>query len=345
MTKNTALFLLRFGQIVRIVGCLAFLMEVLFWPTAEASILVRPVLTQEARLQVHLQKQRSGNQSFVEYWRSKNPSPEKVTELQTLFEEAQRTLLKDGPTVAKPKYKEVTELALTSDWKSTDREIIFQSFLRLASFENEHTKKMQYFAQAFSLDWDLKVDKEVFSPALEKEYAEFRSKQQKEFQIWRPAQSPDIQVFINGKKIDSAKINLSPGTKRITLVSNAHLPHTVLMDPETLKRTRIRLESLITGTCGAAKWNYQDAESSNFVAVFDSCLEDYDGKTVSLFESESKSTPSAASIQFPAELPNAPLYKKPLFWVVTGAIVVGAVLLFQKNQEANSKTPTHSEGM
>src|SRR4051794_11534714 len=108
------------GRIVRILGSFGLLSQCVSLSTS-AAILVRTPEAEEARLQVLLQKDKTGKQSFVEYWRGKNPAKEKVEELQRSFEEAQRALLDGGPDNSISHFKKVAELALTADWKNPER--------------------------------------------------------------------------------------------------------------------------------------------------------------------------------------------------------------------------------
>lgn len=323
-------------------------LSVFYSSSGYCAVFVRTPQTSEPRLQVLLQKQRSGNESFVEYWRSRNPTSEKVLELRNSFEEAQRLLLRKGPDIAKAHFQQIAQLTTSADWKVPEREIIFQSILRAASFEKDATLRRKYFAEATSLDDSMNADAEIFDPLFVKEYESFRSEYLTRSQIWRPRLSQEVEIYVNGKRSPNPeKLRLSPGIKRITIVGNATLPHTMLLDIGSLQKNPIHLEALVTGNCGNLTWGYRGDDKNNFVAVLESdCMGD--GKApLGIRGNESVGLPPRQNeLNFPTEIKNESIVKKPLFWIVTGAVITAAVIIIKnQNQQSNSPAPTHSEGL
>ncbi len=343
-------FPLKVGRIVRGFGLLCCTLQVALGPLSQASVLVRAVQVSEAQLQVQLQAKRGGNQSFVEFWRERNPAPEKVISLQSLFEDAQRTLLTEGPLKAKDKYLKITELATSADWKASEREMIFVSIIRLASFESDPLKRKQYYLSAANLDEDIQIDTQAFDPGIETEYKIFRVHYLSKSHAWRPRLPIDTEIYINGRRIkNTQKIRLSPGSKRITLVSNATLPHTLLTDYETLQKTNLKLQPILTGSCGQLEWKYSGEEKNDFVAILDkNCVEGPDGSKVASFNFPINTAPAKNAIYFPAMPPSESIFKKPFFWVVTGAVLVAAAIVIKnqsQSQAENSPAPTHEKGL
>ncbi len=286
-----------------------------FCPSVFASILIRSPGTPEARLQVLLQKKRSGNLSFIEHWRSKTPAAEKVHDLQTAFEEAQRKLLSQGPEASKDLFQRVVAFAHTADWKVSERRLIFQSFLRLALAEKNVEIKNDYVTRAITLDESMEPDSEIFAPEFIKGFRSDRAALLKKSQSWRPNFPSDVEIYINGRRLSNTrKIELVPGTKRVTLVSNWTIPHTLLVNTSALSRTPIKLQPLIEGKCGSLNWNYSAPDRKDFVAVLDTCFETADGPTNDALEASPRTAPLRTAVNFPTVSPSESILKKPLFW-------------------------------
>jgi len=344
INSNLGIFVRNVGRFTLVQTLILVLMST----SAHAGILVRPPQTPEARLQVYLQKQRSNNQSFVEFWRSQNPTGEKIIELQNVFEAAQRLLLAEGPNAAKTKFLEVSDFAFKADWKETEREIIFQSLMRLASFEKDPSSRAKLFEKAASFDLDRKPDSEIFEPNFVSEFSQYKKSVLTRLIVWRPKIDQDIEIYLNGKRIhQNQRILLSPGLKRITFVSNSNLPHTMLVEPAKIDQTPVTLQPIVTGECGHLNWHYPAEDRTRFVALLENdCIERGDGTRGGLFEKIERPAPSRTAISFPAETSSESILKKPLFWVVTGALVTAAVLVIQNNKPSGqSPTPTHAEGL
>ena len=150
--------------------------------------------------------------SYVEFWSERNPLKSDVDHLLDVFERAQMAYLNNPLDEAKTLFENVVQLAHQSDWKNSQRELLFSAFLRLAQFESTEEGRKHYLKRAIALDHEMEPNTSLFPPPLVEEFKTIRRSMREQSFIWKKP--------ISFKVAETTKAAVGPTTsRRILLIS------------------------------------------------------------------------------------------------------------------------------
>jgi hypothetical protein len=172
----------------------------------------------------------------------------KVTQL---LKEAQFNFLNGSLGSAKEGFEKINDMKWSCDWKEDERKIITFAMFRLAQLSDNPAEQMNFLSDAIGFDDDIKPDASVFPPPLISLYN--KTKQQL---IRQPLILPDFtkkysSLLRNGKFISLSNMAISsyPLRARLTLVSEAYLPETIVVTPEEFQAYQLEPRAMIDGGC------------------------------------------------------------------------------------------------
>lgn len=186
------------------------------------------------------------------------PNAEQVKNLRLYLQRAQESYLSNNIGSAKTHFKEVTDLAFTTDWEPEHRLAIYYSFLRRAQMEEVSENQNQLITQALEFDPQLKPDPKLFSQRIQLEFGRIKEKYQ--WLSWSPKElfeKYDV-IKINGKVIPHLRreISVSHGLLRVSLFSDSFQRQNVKIRGKDLITWEPRHRPLSHGDC-------MDGESFN----------------------------------------------------------------------------------
>jgi hypothetical protein len=154
-----------------------------------------------------------------------SPTKSEQEELLGHFQQAQRLFLNDDASKSSEKYELIVSLSKKTDWSLGERQIIVNSYLRLAQLSPTEPQQKAWVREAVRFDNDIKPDKSLYPPPLRKMWDQILKEEEPFVRVWNVNEFKRdfTSIKINGKSYDLTKgstIKLFPGTLRVHLISN-----------------------------------------------------------------------------------------------------------------------------
>ncbi|MGE3974478.1 MAG: hypothetical protein AB7F59_08135 [Bdellovibrionales bacterium] len=289
--------------------------------------------------------------SYVEYWAKRNPSQSDINHLLDVFERAQVAYLHNPFDEAKTLFENVVQLAHQSDWKNSQRELLFTALLRLAQFEQNPEGRNHYLKRAIALDHEMEPNTSLFPPPLIKELKELRKDlRSRAYLFKKPVAERTSSVLLNGKKLNFQKpVMVVEGLHRLTVVSNGHVTWTKVLSQRDFENLYVERKALASGSCEKPQIHSETdlglTHSSYFFGT--SCVREGSKKKIIAMTALLPDHHSSATM--PSDAPSKPLWKKPWFWAAVAGVALTAILISQNNQNqpasGGGTQPTHSQGL
>ena len=183
------------------------------------------------------------------------PNDVQIEDLRFYLGQAQESYLNNDIDAAKANFKEVTDMAFTTDWEDEHRLAIFYSFLRRAQLEESKENRDKLITQAFEFDSHLQPDPKLFDKRIQSEFK--RIKENYPWLLWLPKNlfQKYSLIKINGRAMNFSmkRIPLSQGLLRASLFSNSFQSQSVEMKGTEFINWEPSQSPLFRGSCTDGK--------------------------------------------------------------------------------------------
>lgn len=275
------------------------------------------------------------------------PCPERY-ELENYSFSANDYFLNGSIEKAKEVFVQISDLQWSCDWKPKEREIIFESLLRLSQIPSSEGDQKKWMRSAVEFDPQGSPNSLLFPPPFVKDFED--TKKSLHFQTLSLAKYYDtyVKVYRNGRafSVNKKHIKIPNARARFTFVSDSHKPQTIVSDVSELQKKTIESSPYIHGDCKSFQfqkpptWNHDTRLFFNPECIVESTSPSRLAETAVV-------TPSNTLEQ---QLRSEPSRLKPTWiernylWV--GAALVGAVLISaemsNRKQTQTVITPSNS---
>ncbi|HVK62515.1 MAG TPA: hypothetical protein VM432_13235 [Bdellovibrionales bacterium] len=271
--------------------------------------------------------------------------------LKNALEKAQGAYLSNSLTVARAKFREITEMKLADDWNDSQREAIHYAFLRLAQTSDVATERDEWLLEAARVFPDLKVDGELFPPPLIEKYRAALER------VRAGSRSVDLSeiftgyrfVTVNGRVFDLEKndsIEIPSGKHRISAFSDSTAPFAEVTDVAQLEELHLNAKQIADGSCSEPHAN------GNALKKFGIARVDvlYPGGCLKEAVAES----SQKALDFKPTVERDPLFsttsdsptikaRRDWIWIGVAAVAAGAAYVIWKDSQRSSESSSSNE--
>ena len=250
----------------------------------------------------------------------------KQLDLEPMLIKAQYHFLKGSLVKAKRLFKDISDKALEYDWDQVHREKVSYAMLRSAQLEKSPEKQKRWIEKAFYFDDEFHPPTKLFPPPITDHWDVLKKNAKKVFILPDGARNFE-RVLINGKNISLAGglIQSHPGAKRLTFLSNSHLPITFKLNIAFLEDHKLGGVVLATGSCQAPKYHYHFGKRP--LAYYDQgCVSDRGTQVPPINLAQKPSSGEKKSIKS---------HRQTFFWVGAALLAVAAA---HQISQANKRT-------
>lgn len=266
-------------------------------------------------------------------------------DLQQYYHSANDNYLNGSLDKAKSEFLEISQLQLSCDWKSKERQQITESLYRLSQLTSSMIDQKTWMRAAVDFDPAQTPDKKLFPPPLLKLFDDIQKEQT--FKVIAMSKYYDTytRILRNGRsfQIDKKTLKFPEGQARFTFLSDSHAPKTVVVTATALQRSNIESAAFINGDCKSFQFQKPPTWKSGTRLFFSpECIVDQQVNTIL---AETINSPSSTFATNPIEqqiradsMPRKPTWiERNYLWV--GAALVGAVLI---SAEMNKRKDTQT---
>ncbi len=330
------------------------MISLLLSPPAPAQVLVRHPQVTPAEL-----KELSSSTSrphWLAYYQNTFPSPLQKQMLQQAFNRAEDAFVTSSLATAEQLFGQVLTRRFDADWTTREREWITHSFLRWAQLATNAQEQNKRIRQGAQFDPYADPSPNWFPPEL---LDQLRSEQKRVLKSTVPWTSPTLPdafeiLLVNGRSYDLGKttaILIPQGPTRLTWLSSALVPQTLLLHEVPSEPPQIPRQPLIMGECYSPQASeYLRHVVPEFSVLFpQECQRGFRrGKwdtELAVEDLESRPLPQGPvalmDLQPPQEVASPKRERKTWLW---GALLgVGLWFIYQHNQEAWSSVSPNAE--
>ncbi|MGZ3721305.1 MAG: hypothetical protein ACXVA9_00160 [Bdellovibrionales bacterium] len=260
--------------------------------------------------------------------------------LLTLFAEAQKSFLEKSNEEARAKFESVLTLLTHDDWEKSDREVFFQTYLRLAQMETAAGNRDRWLGLSLLLG-EINYDSSLFPPPLLARRTELLQSLPKKDVARRMLGLGWSHILINGqicKKGDCTAWPLYPGQVRMTVLSDQWLPQTMVFDLAEIDHLTPSQFAWAEGNCENEKLARETAGFADKKVFW--------GLNCAKPEVAVNLKPSIVPQQplplFTTAAPkSAPIYHSKWFWAGVTAAVAVIVIASSKKKETKEPSTTY----
>lgn len=280
--------------------------------------------------------ERHDRRTLGEYLEANRPGQDFERRLRAKLESAQRAWLSGSTDSARSDFIELVDLAPLGDWRDPQREAILYAHLRLAQSSATPIERSDWLTKAARLVTDLEPDTSLFPPPLIREFREARAKvaTQSTSVVLKDVFPGFRYVLVDGRKFSldsSAPVRISPGSHRITALSDRHAPLTEQMTGAQLGVFRVKVDPLVESCAAPVK----PLDDGLIVEVFG-------GPKCSPVTAFANGAPNPTWADVPTEVRSKP--RRDWLWIGAIALGTAAVIAVQRSQKRSDPTPAHREG-
>ncbi len=195
-----------------------------------------------------------GRLALSDYLDLKRPEDGEGQRLNKLIERGQAAWLAGSVESARGTFREIAKLALSADWRDSQREAVHYAMLRLAQSSPTATERDEWLEKVVATFSDLRPDPDVFPPPLIDAFATVKKRVFAAAILYSPFEHfPDHRyLLINGKRFINTpdlKIRLPKASYRITALSDFYEPMTEQLSISQLMVFRLSMPAIAKGTC------------------------------------------------------------------------------------------------
>lgn len=274
---------------------------------------------------------RENGPSFVNFYLQKYPVYEHVKNLNSLYVKAIGYYFAKSRASAMNYFLQIIDLSLNEDWHAHQREMIFNSFLRLA--ELVPIKSEDYLKKAIAFDPTLKPNSQ-FTQTIRNDFENMkRILKKRAFALSLTDFKKFDKMILNGREIDlkNTEIEILPGQYRITIISNKYKPSTFIFSSQQMMILDSPAIPFVDGSCVANETS-DYFQNSNIKVYNPKCAKEQKflpvSKNTNDFLKTSATEPNTKTI-----------FEKPWFWAAAGA-VVGFLIVSNLNQKSGPTSET-----
>lgn len=246
------------------------------------------------------------------------------------------------------------ELRLSADWPAEERQTFVTFFIRKLQTEAPLETTLREFAEFIAHDdsfdlSDMNLETKV-------KWLAWRNNFEKTW-IAFPSNLPSdvTNLIVNGRTVsrtESMLMTFSRGPMRVTFLSNAQQPVTVILKGTEAQWPSLNRKSFVQDDCTIARMPGVIAELKMKALGFAKCDENMKPRAASItrdlnqIESFGLAKGSSAPLELP-EPPSSSFGRKPWLWGAVGAIVVGVVVASQLRERQSAPAaiqPANTEG-
>ncbi len=280
----------------------------------------------------------------IEYYNNSNPSLKSQETILLLFEKAQLFFTRKMFSKAEVFYLKLVDLSLTSDWHPLEREIIFQSFLRLAQISPNKAAPSYWLKKAISFSPKLSFPKNIKDGFLRERFLkEHKILKEKAFFMSTSFMQRGL-IKVNGQVYNVEnqwEIPIYPGTHRVSILTNKSFYFSQVKEQSKLRHWTPILPEVLSGNCQSPQRKESSSLLSSIFLAFYSptCILNF-----STLKPENKKSVLATKHSFltPKKLE---IHSKESFlskhshwlWIGLSAVAIGAMTSPQKNYKIHVK--------
>ncbi len=229
------------------------LLVVLAQVNASAQIAVRASDYPSSNFRGQL-KARLGLETYVSHLIEHSPEQDQSKLLLRHLERAQRAYLTGSLEEARSGFIQLTQLAHGSDWKTSQRQVIFLAFLRSAQLASSPQERRELLASGAAFAADLAPDPDLIAPPLVAEFNTVkRDLNDRATAVSIRERFADFDVLqLNGRTFaiaTTSNLVVMPGSYRVRLLSNRYEPQTQVLTHHQLASLQPTMRPLVKGTC------------------------------------------------------------------------------------------------
>ena len=310
------------------------------------------------------------DRSWVRQIESQHPSKTEISVLAELVEASQKAYLTGSLEDAKNKFREISDLADTSDWRTSEREAITYAMLRFYQLDKSELG-LKYLKLAAIFGFDCHFDPHIFPPPVIQAWKDELTKAHKH--AVRISNLRDFGGFdvmkVDGRNYslaDTEFISILPVQHRISLLGSQAQYFTQKIGSSQLQVMKVEPVVLISGTCADPQVNPEIHFA--FTALFnEACIRNFTGQSwVAASSTKRNSQFSKLELQSrnfrtPDDQLQSETYSassthttlRTWIWVSVGAVVATSLALIYANNQSilsgssnspTAVTPVHRSG-